>query len=120
MKTKAVKAMPKSGITDALASKTGLEKKSGFRGDRRPCDTCHSRGEENRKVHPSRAVHAQDENQACQESWHDHRIWQDDQSEGQTRPEDCKGVLRFCSEKEHLKEAFVLLISSGLALSDLH
>merc|ERR1711985_215437 len=28
MKGKAVKAMPKSGITDALASKTGLEKKA--------------------------------------------------------------------------------------------
>merc|ERR1711881_49249 len=28
MKTKAVKAMPKSGIADALASKTGLEKKA--------------------------------------------------------------------------------------------
>merc|ERR1711904_36450 len=60
-----------------------------------------------------RAVHAQDADQACQESRHSHCLWQNNQSEGSSRTEDCEGVLRCCPEEEHLKKSFVLLISFG-------
>merc|ERR1712118_468561 len=62
-----------------------------------------SGGEEDGKIHHPWPVHAQDAHQACQEGRHRYRFWQDNQSEGQTSHKDCQGLLRLCSEKQHLK-----------------
>merc|ERR1719265_2032341 len=106
MKAKAVTAMPKGAINDALASKTGLEKKAvaGVIGELVSLATAEVK-KTGKFTLPGLCMLKTD--QACQESWHNHRIWQDHQSEGSSSHEDCEGILRFCSEAEHLRASIV-------------
>merc|ERR1711966_606383 len=66
-----------------------------------------------RQVHGPRPLHDQDQDQACQEGWHQTCLRQDHQGEGCPCQEDCKGVLHLCTQEEHLK----LIDSSNGCLS---
>merc|ERR1712124_58097 len=64
---------------------------------------CHGRGQESRQVHDPRPLHDQDQDEACQEGWHQGRLRQDHQGEGCASQEDCEGLLHLRPEEEHLK-----------------
>merc|ERR1712139_576958 len=41
----------------------------------------------------------------CQEGWYFYGLWQNNQSEGSSRHEDCKGILCQSPERQHLKSS---------------
>merc|ERR1711924_66832 len=63
---------------------------------------CHNRREESRQISHSWTLHDQDQDEACQEGWHQGSLRQDHQGEGCAK-EDCEGLLCLRPQEEHLK-----------------
>merc|ERR1712232_615426 len=62
----------------------------------------HQGGEEDRQVHHSRPLHAEDQNEASDQGWQEGDLRESGDGEGEACEDGCQGLLCVSPEEEHL------------------
>merc|ERR1719324_1452295 len=95
--------MTKGALLKAIATEHGLKTKACSNVEQ-SCDRCHKRGQEIGRVHHSRSLPNQDQDQASHESMREVDVWQGDQGEGKASKDSGESLCSCCPQEADLSE----------------